>query len=54
MECEVNGDVYSSAEEYARYGDGDVAAQEYLSSIGAHELSSWQFVRYRNGSWHQV
>ena len=49
MECEVSGNVYSSAKD-----DGDVASQEYLYSIGAHELSIWQSVRYRNGSWHQV
>ena len=51
-ECPVNSWAHSEADEY-RNG-GDAAAEEYLTSIGAHKLEREPSVVYRNGSWHPV
>ena len=52
-ECPVNKWAYATAKQFAE-GGGDAAAQEYLTSIGAHKLEREPSVVYRNGSWYRV
>ena len=48
----MNNWAYATAKQFA--GDVGTAAQEYLTSIGAHKLEREPSVVYRNGSWHRV
>ena len=48
----MNSWAYGSARQFA--GGVRTAAQEYLTSIGAHKLKREPSVVYRNGSWHPV
>ena len=49
----MNSWAYATAKQYRDSG-GDAAAEEYLTSIGAHKLEREPSVVYRNGSWHPV